>query len=112
VKIRVRVKDLVFNPAYDMVGHKHQENQLNAELFLDVLLGRKIVRARMDHGFKERLFALNPCVAARRIILEETMPKHITVFREKNSDGHYHYVIEDKDREEWLERIKSLASVS
>lgn len=130
MQVRARVKDLVFNPSlcdgvgdhmtgrkigdqwYSSIGLGRGEDLFGSQLFLYVSVGRKTVRAWANRRFKERLFALNPCLAARRVILEETMPKHVTVLREKNNDGHYHYVIEDKDHEEWLERIKSLASVS
>lgn len=130
MQIRARVKDLVFNPLlcdgvgdhmagrkigdqwYSSIGLGRGENLFGSQLFLYVLVGRQTVRAWMNHRFKEKLFALNPCIAARRVILEETMPRHVSVIRKKTESSATYYVIEEKDLGEWLERITSLASVN
>lgn len=133
MRIRARVRDMVFNPSlcdgvkdhttgreigdrwYSSIGLGRGEDLFSSQLFLYVSVGRRTVRAWANHKFKERLFTLNPCVAARRVILEETMPKYVSIIR-KNTDntgsGATYYVIEDKDLEEWLERTISSASVS
>ena len=130
MRIRARVRDLVFNPLlcdgvkdhttgrdigdrwYSSVGLGRGEDLFGSQLFLYVSVGRKIVRAWTNRRFKERLFGLNPCVAARRVILEETMPKRVSVIRKnsENAGSGTTYIIEEKDLEEWLERITSSAS--
>lgn len=131
MRIRARVRDLVFNPLlcdgvkdhttgreigdrwYSSIGLGRGEDLLGSQLFLYVSVGRKTVRAWANHRFKERLFALNFCVAVRRVILEETMPKHVDIIRkntENTGSSAAYYVIENKDLEEWLERIVSSAN--
>lgn len=130
MQIRARVRDLVFNPLlcngvgdhmtgrkiddrwYSSIGSGRGEDIFGSQLFLYVSVGRKIVRAWMNRRFKEKLFGLNPCVAARRVILEETMPRYVSVLRKKTDGNTTYYAIEDKDLDEWLERISSLASVN
>lgn len=130
MRIRARVRDLVFNPSlcdgvkdhttgreigdrwYSSIGLGRGEDLFNSQLFLYVSVGRRTVRAWANRKFKEKLFALNSCVAARRVILEETMPKYVSIIKkntENTGNGTAYYVIEDRDLEEWLGRITSSA---
>lgn len=95
---------------YSSIGLGRGENLFGSQLFLYVSVGRKTVRAWTNRRFKEKLFALNPCVAVRRVTLEETIPKYVSVLRKNTGSGSTYYVIEDQDLEAWLERISSLAS--
>ena len=91
---RARVKDLVFDSVH-----------LEISLYVDI--GRKIVLARTSKVFREKVFALNSCMAARRVMLEEALPREIHVVREENFHGRYRYLIANKDLEAWLEKIMS-----